>query len=103
MLAAGSTGLAEREFQIFSDLGTKGRVLINRFGRRPLAMSAIPRFTDSTRTSPEVREGPIASLRTAKKNVASVRRWTLPTGRAQTSPEELGVHCLLYTNSEHTL
>lgn len=26
---------------------------------KPLAISAIPRFADSTRTSPEVREGPI--------------------------------------------
>ena len=34
------------------------RVLINRFGQRSLAMSAIPRFADSTRTSPEVRKGP---------------------------------------------
>jgi N-acetylmuramoyl-L-alanine amidase len=39
-----------------------GRVLINRFGRRPLAMSAIPRFAESTRTSLEVRNGPGADL-----------------------------------------
>jgi hypothetical protein len=35
---------------------TIGRVLINRFGRRSLAMSAIPRFADTTQTSPEIRE-----------------------------------------------
>jgi hypothetical protein len=34
----------------------------NRVGRRPLAMSAIPRFADSTRTSPEVREGPNSDI-----------------------------------------
>ena len=34
------------------------RVLINRFSRRSLAMSAIRRFADPTRTPPEVREGP---------------------------------------------
>ena len=45
-------------FKSSPNLGAKGRVLINRFGRRPLAMSAIPRFADSTGTSPEVREGP---------------------------------------------
>jgi transposase len=28
------------------------------FGGKPQAMSAIPRFADSTRTSPEVRNGP---------------------------------------------
>jgi hypothetical protein len=57
MLEAGSTGLAEREFKSSPDLGAKGRVLTNRFGRRPLAMSAIPRFADSARTSPEAEKG----------------------------------------------
>jgi hypothetical protein len=46
-----------------------GRVLINRFGRRPLAMSAIPRFADSTRTSPEVREGPRPDSCTAANSI----------------------------------
>ncbi len=36
----------------------QGARTINRFGRRPLAMSVITRFADSTQTSPEVREGP---------------------------------------------
>jgi hypothetical protein len=44
--------------QRLSDLEPGPRKLKPRFGRRPLATSAIPRFADSTRTPPEVREGP---------------------------------------------
>ena len=40
----------------------QGRVLINRFGRRPLTISAIPPYADLTRTSREVREGPISEV-----------------------------------------
>jgi hypothetical protein len=42
---------------------------------RPPAMFAIPRFADSTRTSPEVREGPFASLwhRSKVATKASIR------------------------------
>ena len=58
----GAARCVERNFRPRAFLAmvpiTEGRVLINRFGPRSLAMSAIPRFADSTRTSPEVREGP---------------------------------------------
>ena len=58
----GAARCVERNFRSRAFLAmvpiTEGRVLINRFGRRSLAMTAIPRFADSNRTSPEVRERP---------------------------------------------
>jgi hypothetical protein len=55
------------------------------------AMSFIRRrISDSGRTSRQIQEGPIASLRTAKNTSFPFAIGPLPTGRAQTSTKELG-------------